>query len=350
MMQRFSRFVIAMLLALCQFQMPAFATSNLSPGYISNNSRTQGDVKSALEQMVLFAGEHLGAAAETTLTISGNAVTPPTNGGNLFSIDTSGGAGNLDNIVDTNVPDGRLLLIRCANPSGNPVTVRHNQAGSLPILLSNATNFTFGSTKEWLLLKRTGSNFEEVGRFYGDQTSAFATYLGLGTAAAANTGTSSSNVPTISQADARYASLAGSSGQVFSSATPSSGANTVNLSYLQGNYVATKRYQSGVQGFAGSSAVALTHGLGAVPTKVWFVLTCTTANETYSPGDQVILYPGATGNGGTSAIGCYVTSTQVIVTIGTSANSPLLTGKTGGAGGAGGITWADWSEVVYAEL
>lgn len=136
-------------------------TANQSPGFISNAARIISDIQTALEAMVLFAGEHLGAAAESTLVISGGAVTPPTNGGNLFSVDTAGGAGNLTSITNTNVPDGRLVLIRCANPSVNLVTVVTGSG----ITTTDATNVTFSSTKQWMLLKRTGSGFEEITRF-----------------------------------------------------------------------------------------------------------------------------------------------------------------------------------------
>lgn len=351
---------------------PAWATASLSPGYISSVAN-QGDMKAALEQWVLFDDEHLGAAAESTLTIAANAVTPPAASGNVFSIDTSGGAANLDNIVATNIPDGRWVAIRCANPSANPVTVRHNQAGSLPILMSNSSNFTFASTKEWLLLKRTGSTFEEIGRFYGDRTSDFQTYLGLGTAAVLNEGTGSSNIPNITHADSRYAQLAGLSTQTFavanavgsndavsksfgdsryaalaglstqqfSSADPTSSQNVVTKNYGDANYLSVP-IESGQLSISGGASVSFAHGLGVTPTRYWAMLECTTTNNGYTSGvlvNPVGTYNVQSSSGSTITYGCavYADATNVYAQIG--AQGFMLPNGSGNAVALSGSQW-----------
>jgi len=362
---------------------PVWATNGLTPGYISNSARTQSDVKTALEQWVLFDYEHLGAAAESTLITSGNAITPPAGSGNLFSVDTSGGAGNLDNIVITNVPNGRLLLLRCANPSGDPVTVRNMQGGSGQISLFGGTNFTFTTTHQWLLLKLTSTTWEQVYPVQGDSASAWNTFLGLGTAALVNTGTSGANVPTITQADGRYAAIGGSTSQAFnvsntgssnnalsyttaaSTYAPIAGNNTqtfnladptsahhgVSLQYGNANYykVANRYVTPTGQTFAASGSYNFTHSLGATPTRCWLVGQCTTANGGYSIGDQIVVFPTMGLNiSGSSycALGMQVDSTKVYVY--TTVTAPGMQQK--GGGGTFQLNYSDWEWFVYAEL
>jgi hypothetical protein len=356
-------------------------TNPVTPGYISNSARTQSDVQSALEQWVLFDDEHLGAQAETTLTTSGNSITPPAGSGNVFSVDTSGGAGNLDTIVQTNTPDGRLLLIRCANPSGNPVTVRHMQGGSGQLSLFGGTNFTFTTTHQWLLLKRTSALWEQIMPAYGDSQSAAQAFLGLGTAALVNTGTSGSNVPTNTQAaglyaalsgstsqafnvansptsqnavnkttaDSTYAPIAGNSAATFSVADPTSAHHAVSLQYGNSNFYKANRYVTSPQTFGASGSYNFTHSLGAAPSRCWLVAQCTTANCGYAISDQIVIFPGFgphISGVDYNPLAMQVDSTKVYVYTG--ATAPSLQSK--GGTGTAQMTYADWEFFVYAEL
>jgi hypothetical protein len=146
-------------------------------GYASDDARTGADMKTVVEAIIAVAKQQPGGSAEATLTIAAGVVTPVAG---LHAIDTEAGAGtdDLTNIVTTKLPDGSMLLIRGVN-AAHVVTVKHNAGGAGQVALSDAADLALPSTKMWLLLKRTGANWEEVIRFYGDQKAAMRTWLGL---------------------------------------------------------------------------------------------------------------------------------------------------------------------------
>lgn len=168
-------------------------------GFFENNVRTEGEIKSWGDQIRDWLAQQPGGSTEATKVIAAGAVTPDIG---IQAIDTEGAAASddLDTIVTTNFPDGQAIMIRQA-VAGRTIVVRHNQGGAGKILLGDAANLSLASTKMWLILKRTGADWEEIGRFYGDQKAAFRTYLGLGTAATQNTGTSGANVPLLNGAN-----------------------------------------------------------------------------------------------------------------------------------------------------
>ncbi len=102
----------------------------------------------------------LGGAAETTLTIASGVITPTSAG---HSIDTEGGAASDDlaNIVTTNLQDGRLILVRCVSAS-RVITIKHNAGGSGQIALTAGIDLILADPSEFVLLKRTGANWEQV--------------------------------------------------------------------------------------------------------------------------------------------------------------------------------------------
>ena len=135
-------------------------------GYISNAARTEGEAKVAFEDLTAATKQIPGSGiAETTLTIATGSITPPGGGPGIFSIDTEAAAAqdDLANIVQTNLPDGSMLLVRPAN-SARVVTVKHNAGGTGQISLRTLGDFTLGDTTHWLLLKRTGTTWVEVFR------------------------------------------------------------------------------------------------------------------------------------------------------------------------------------------
>lgn len=144
--------------------------------YLSDAARTQGEEKTAFEDLLAGLKQVPGAGvAEATLTISGGAVTPAGGSGGIFSIDTEAAAAtdDLANIIQTNIPDGSLIMIRCANAARN-VVVKHNAGGAGLLSLANSVDYTLDSTKKFLLLKRTGTLWEEVPPRVGSLTIAMA--------------------------------------------------------------------------------------------------------------------------------------------------------------------------------
>jgi len=133
-------------------------------GYIANAGRTHGDQKVALEDFLAATKQIPGAGiAETTLTIASGSVTPPSGGPGIFKIDTEAGAASddLTNIIQTNVPDGSLLLIRCAN-AARAVNILGSAGGAGQIIVQGSQTIVLNDTKQWVLLKRTGATWEEI--------------------------------------------------------------------------------------------------------------------------------------------------------------------------------------------
>src|SRR5579883_1961260 len=128
--------------------MTALPTGN----YVTDPARTVAEIKQAQRDMLGVIAELLGGAAEGTLAIAAGAVTPTAA---VHSIDTEGGAAtdDLTNIATTNHPDGRLLVIRCAN-NARSVVVKHNAGGAGQIALASAADLTLKDTTQWLILKR----------------------------------------------------------------------------------------------------------------------------------------------------------------------------------------------------
>lgn len=102
----------------------------------------------------------LGGVAETTLTIASGSITPIAG---IHSVDTEGGAASDDlaNIVTTNLQDGRLILIRSVS-AARVITLKHNAGGAGQIALTAGIDLILADPSEFVLLKRTGANWEQV--------------------------------------------------------------------------------------------------------------------------------------------------------------------------------------------
>jgi hypothetical protein len=145
-----------------------------SSGYLENDARTEGEMKQALEDVRDVIEELVGGDAESELTISSGSITPT---GSCHSVDTEGDAGSdyLDNILQTNTPDGRFLFLH-PEDNARTVVVRDSQGGAGQILTADSADVSLDDTSKWILLKRTSTNWEEVGRF---NISASATQSGI---------------------------------------------------------------------------------------------------------------------------------------------------------------------------
>lgn len=143
-------------------------------GYISNSTRTEGEVKAALEAIIAAAKQLPGGNVEEALTIATGSITPTVA---VFTVDTEGSAStdDLTNIAQTNLPDGSIIMLTPVN-TAHKVVVKNNAGGTGAILLADGVDLTMDSTQMWLYLKRVGSSWEEIHRQYGDRKSAFRTY------------------------------------------------------------------------------------------------------------------------------------------------------------------------------
>lgn len=159
----------------------------------AGDALTTTNAKINLEKLRDCAAEMPGGAALGTLTISGGSVTPT---GWVHAIDTEGAAAtdDLANIVTTNHPEGRMLVLLCVS-SARVVTVKHSAGGAGYVNLIDGADFVFSSGYIKLMLIRVGDHWSEIDRTYESDSAASRTYQGLGTAAIVDTGTGNGDVP-----------------------------------------------------------------------------------------------------------------------------------------------------------
>jgi hypothetical protein len=131
-------------------------------GYLSTSTRTKGEAKPSLEDLIASLRQVPGAGqTELTSTIVSGSVTPAGSGG-VVVIDTESSAAtdDLTNIVTTDYPDGACLLIRNAN-AARVVTIKHGSAGIGPVQLDRSVDYVLDDTKKWLLcVLRSGIWYE----------------------------------------------------------------------------------------------------------------------------------------------------------------------------------------------
>ncbi len=132
-------------------------------GYISNNARSEGEIKVTLEDIRNFIAQQPGGSGETTLTISAGSITP-TQFAHQVDTEGSGSTDDLTHIAQTNLPNGSLLLIRNV-AAGRTVVVKHQAGGTGQIVLKDAADFSLLDPADYLLLKRQSTQWEELQRF-----------------------------------------------------------------------------------------------------------------------------------------------------------------------------------------
>ena len=156
-------------------------------GYIEDSARTVGEIKQALEDVRDFAAQDIGGSALSELTIASGAVTP-TQG--QHTIDTEGDAASddLDNILQTNLPEGRLLLLRAAD-AARTVVIKHNAGGAGQIYTWDGEDFSLDETEKFILLLRVSTAWYEVARSNYAATTALRGVVELATGTEVVTGT-----------------------------------------------------------------------------------------------------------------------------------------------------------------
>jgi hypothetical protein len=103
-------------------------------------------------------------------------------------------------------------------------------------------------------------------------------------------------------------------------------------------------YTSPQQTITLAGLTTLTHGLPSAPRWHELRLVCVTADQGYSPGDEVIQNPGLSSVNGSTGFSIVTNATQLLVRV--SSAAPLLINKTSGA--AAPITIANWRFVLRA--
>ncbi len=161
-------------------------------GYLSTGTRTEAEMKVALEQLHDVIAE-IGSKAPTILTISGNTIsTAPL--ASMILVRSEGHAtsapDSLDYIETTNITQGRLVILKnndgtSTTSSGQTITINHGvSAGN--VTLTEGTGTFVLCAQRMLAVIYSGDRWIEVWRSYGRANSEDQlderTSLGLGTA------------------------------------------------------------------------------------------------------------------------------------------------------------------------
>jgi len=138
-------------------------------GYLSNASRTNSEMQTALEDQRDFIAQLPGGAARTELTISSGSIVPPDgDGGGHHTVDTEGAAStdDLANMTVTYTPEGRIIRLYAENAS-RVVTCKHAAGGSGEMTMVDSTDFVLDALDKWIEFQLRSTTWVEVGRNYG---------------------------------------------------------------------------------------------------------------------------------------------------------------------------------------
>lgn len=155
--------------------------------YMSNNSRTEGEMKVALEAQRDAIAATPGGAPSVELTIAAGVVTPTVTAGD-FRIDTEADAAtdDLTNILQTNSWETRRIRLRCEN-AARVTTLKHGAGGSGQILTVDGADFVLNDTGRWIDVEDVGSDWVERARGYDDNWPALHDFLRIAAVPAHNT-------------------------------------------------------------------------------------------------------------------------------------------------------------------
>lgn len=147
-------------------------------GHITNAARTEGEVKTDLDNWLAATKELPGGAAGNSLTISSGSITPTSA---VMLVDTEGAASSddLTNIAVTNMPDGRIISLK-ATASGRTVVVKHNAGGSGQITLADGVDLSLVDPEIYLVLRNAGgTTWKELFRSYGPRKDLARAFFGV---------------------------------------------------------------------------------------------------------------------------------------------------------------------------
>ena len=131
-----------------------------------DQARTESELKNQFFSEILDCIAELpGGSAVSNLTISSGAVTPATA---AHSVDTEheDSSDDLDRIAVTEHPEGRILMLSCADNSRS-VTLKHGMGGWGQVLLNDESDLVLSDTRDRIVLQRKADTWEEVFREIG---------------------------------------------------------------------------------------------------------------------------------------------------------------------------------------
>jgi hypothetical protein len=156
-------------------------TQFTAANYLSNAGRTEAELKVAFEDNLAATKQLLGGAAQSTLTLVSDQITPT---GAFHLVDTQAAAAtdNLAQILQTNLPDGSWLILGIVSAS-RTVVFKHAAGGTGQLTMLGGVDVTVDNVTTFLSFQRRGTLWEERQRFYGNAVTAFKNFYqvaGLG--------------------------------------------------------------------------------------------------------------------------------------------------------------------------
>lgn len=129
-------------------------------GTFSNLGLKFGAFRAALTSFLAATKELLGAADEEVQIIGGGLITPSVAS---VAVDTEAAApsDDLANIASTNMPAGRFITLRAADPARS-VTVKHAAGGSGQVFLAGEADVVLREASEIVVLQQRGGDWFEA--------------------------------------------------------------------------------------------------------------------------------------------------------------------------------------------
>lgn len=130
------------------------------------------------EQLRNFVAQLAGGKTYASTALASDTFTPTQS---VHVLDTESGAAS-DNLASIGqgggVPDGWEIRLRSTN-AGRVITIKHNAGGIGTIFNADGVDFVLDDPTMWVDYERRGSAWYEIRRSYGNNKSAFRTWLGL---------------------------------------------------------------------------------------------------------------------------------------------------------------------------
>ena len=165
------------------------ATVLPAAGYFSQAGRTNGEAKTAQDDLLNYMGNLPGGAAPQELTIASGDVIPPDRHGGHLLVDTEGDAAtdDLEHILTTHLHVGAWVFVRAAD-NARTVVVKHAAGGDGTLQLVGADDFTLDDTRKWIFFVHNAQGtLTEVMRDYGADDAGFRTFRGITNPSVAST-------------------------------------------------------------------------------------------------------------------------------------------------------------------
>jgi hypothetical protein len=206
-------------------------TNPIAANYANNNARTEGDMKQVFEDVINLLKEQPGGISKTSKTLSSDSFAVD-NGGSYYVMTGQGGLAD-DLVTVTGGVNGHHIIVRSAD-AAQIITLKHG-TGANKVRTKNALDIPLKDGMYAMLRFDSAlgaGEWETLYVYYATQLADERSAMGLGTASTANTGTGATDVPTITNADGRYAKLAGLSTQTFDCATPTQAQHATRKDYV----------------------------------------------------------------------------------------------------------------------